>query len=43
VHKVGITPDVEVPLPEGSNGMFEFADTVNDVQLQKAIEVVKGM
>ncbi|MBQ2701271.1 MAG: S41 family peptidase [Clostridia bacterium] len=43
VHKVGITPDVEVPLPEGSNGMFEFADIVNDVQLQKAIEVVKGM
>ena len=43
VHKVGITPDVEIPLPEGSNGMFEFADTVNDVQLQKAIEVVKGM
>ena len=43
VHKVGITPDVEVPLPEGSNGMFEFADVVNDVQLQKAVEIIKGM
>lgn len=43
VHKVGITPDVEIPLPEGNNGMFEFADEVNDVQLQKAIEVLKGM
>lgn len=43
VHKVGITPDVEIALPEGSNGMFEFADTVNDPQLQKAIEVAKGL
>ena len=41
VHKIGITPDYEVPLPEGDNGMYEFADTVNDIQLVKALEVMK--
>ena len=41
VHKIGITPDYEIPLPEGDNGMYDFADTVNDVQLIKAIEVMK--
>ena len=41
VHKVGITPDYEVPLPEGDNGTYEFADRKNDVQLIKAIEVMK--
>ncbi len=40
VHKVGITPDYEVPLPEGDNGSYEFADRKNDVQLIKAIEVM---
>lgn len=40
VHKVGITPDYEVPLPEGDNGTYEFADRKNDVQLIKAIEVM---
>ena len=40
VHKVGITPDYEVPLPEGDNGTYEFADRINDVQLIKAIEVM---
>lgn len=33
IHKVGITPDVEVELPE---------DATSDVQLEKALEVVKG-
>ena len=41
VHKIGITPDYEVPLPEGDNGMYEFADTEHDIQLIKAIEVMK--
>lgn len=41
VHKIGITPDYEVPLPEGDNGMYDFADTERDVQLIKAIEVMK--
>ena len=41
VHKIGITPDYEVPLPEGDNGMYAFADTVNDIQLAKAVEVMK--
>ena len=41
VHKIGITPDYEVPLPEGDNGMYTFADTEHDVQLIKAIEVMK--
>ena len=40
VHKVGITPDYEVPLPEGDNGTYECADRKNDVQLIKAIEVM---
>lgn len=38
VHKEGITPEIEVPLPEGDNGMYNFADLENDVQLQKAYE-----
>ena len=41
VHKIGITPDYEVPLPEGDNGMYGFADTEHDIQLIKAIEVMK--
>lgn len=41
VHKHGITPDFEVPLPEGDNGMYDFADTEKDVQLKKAYEVMK--
>jgi carboxyl-terminal processing protease len=41
VHKVGITPDYEVPLPEGDNGGYDFADMEHDVQLIKALEVMK--
>lgn len=41
VHKIGITPDYEVPLPEGDNGMYTFADMVHDVQLVKALDVMK--
>ena len=41
VHKIGIEPDFEVPLPEGDNGMYSFADVEHDVQLKKAIEVMK--
>ena len=40
VHKVGITPDVEIHLPEGDNGMYDFAD-LNDPQLAKALEVMQ--
>ncbi len=40
VHQVGIEPDIVVPLPEGDNGMYEFADLENDVQLQKAYEAM---
>ena len=40
VHGIGITPDVEVPLPDGDNGMYDFADTEKDVQLKKAVEVM---
>ena len=43
VHKIGITPDYEIPLPEGDNGMYDFADTEHDVQLNKAVEVMKEM
>lgn len=40
VHKVGITPDVEIPLPDGDIGMYEFGD-LNDPQLAKALEVMQ--
>ncbi len=40
VHKVGITPDVEVHLPQGDNGMYEFGDLA-DPQLNKALEVMQ--
>ena len=41
VHKVGIAPDYEVPLPEGDNGMYDFADLDHDILLIKAVEVMK--
>ncbi len=40
VHGAGITPDVEIPLPEDDNGMYEFADVEHDPQLKKAYEVM---
>lgn len=40
VHKVGITPDVEIPLPDGDNGMYDFGD-LSDPQLAKALEVMQ--
>lgn len=39
VHNVGITPDVEMPLPDGDIGMYDFGD-LNDPQLSKALEVM---
>ena len=41
VHNIGITPDHIVELPDGDNGMYDFLDTENDIQLIKAIEVMK--
>jgi carboxyl-terminal processing protease len=41
VHKVGLAPDVEIPLEEGDNGGYDFADQEHDPQLKKAIEVMK--
>jgi carboxyl-terminal processing protease len=40
VHKVGITPDVLIELPEGDIGMYEFGD-LSDVQLAKALEIMQ--
>ena len=40
VHKTGIAPDVEIPLEEGDNGGYDFADQEHDPQLQKALEVL---
>ncbi|MCR4882726.1 MAG: S41 family peptidase [Clostridiales bacterium] len=40
VHKIGITPDIEVKLPEGDPGIYEFGD-LKDPQLKKAWEVMK--
>ena len=41
VHQEGITPEYIVELPEGDNGMYEFADTDKDVQLKKALEITR--
>jgi len=40
VHEVGIIPDVVIERPEGDTGMYEFADTENDIQLKKALDVM---
>lgn len=40
VHKIGITPDVEIELPEGDNGMYEFGD-LSDPQLARALEIAR--
>ena len=32
---------MEVKLPEGDNGMYDFADLEHDVQLQEALEAMK--
>ena len=40
IHKIGITPDVEVDLAEGDNGMHEFGDLA-DAQLARALEVMQ--
>lgn len=39
VHKLGITPDVEIHLEQGDNGMYEFGD-LTDPQLAKALEIM---
>lgn len=41
VHKIGITPDIEIPLEEGDNGMYDFADPEHDPQLAKALETME--
>lgn len=43
IHNIGISPDYEVPLPEGDTGMYAFADTEHDVQLNKAVEVMNEL
>ncbi|MGN0778093.1 MAG: S41 family peptidase [Aristaeellaceae bacterium] len=40
VHKIGITPDVVVELPEGDNGMYAFGDLA-DPQLSRALELMQ--
>ena len=40
VHTIGITPDVECPLPQGDNGIYEFAD-LSDPQLARALEIMQ--
>ena len=41
VHEKGIKPDVEIPLPEDDPGGYDFADMEHDIQLMKAVEVMK--
>jgi carboxyl-terminal processing protease len=41
IHGIGIEPDIEIKLPDDAQGYgYEYYDT--DVQLQKAVEVLKG-
>ena len=40
MHKIGVTPDVEVSLAEGDNGMHEFGDLA-DAQLARALEIMQ--
>ena len=40
VHKIGITPDVEIDLDEGDLGMHPFGD-LTDAQLARALEIMK--
>ena len=40
MHKVGLKPDVEIPLAEDDPGGYDFADSEHDPQLQKALEVM---
>jgi len=43
VHKTGITPDVEVTMPEDASGVtYELGD-LRDVQLRKAYEVAQEL
>ncbi len=41
VHKEGIEPDIISERPEGDNGMYDFADLTNDVQLKTALEIAR--
>ena len=41
VHEIGITPDVIVEPAEDDTGSYDFADTTNDLQLKKALEVME--
>ncbi len=41
VHEKGIEPDVVVPLEEGDNGSYKFADLEKDTQLIRALEVLR--
>ena len=40
VHSIGITPDIIVELPDGDNGMYEFADLA-EPQLSRALEAMR--
>ena len=42
VHKVGITPDVPVPMPEGDTTLYELGD-LQDLQLSRAYAVALSM
>lgn len=42
IHKIGVVPDYECPLPEGDVGMYDFGD-LTDPQMAKAIEVIREM
>ena len=42
VHKVGITPNVLVPMPEGDTTLYELGD-LQDLQLSRAYAVALSM
>lgn len=43
IHKVGLTPDVEVVLPQGEMPVAPVDGNKLDAQVAKALEVVKGL
>ena len=43
IHKTGVTPDVEVQPAEGYIRATYEPDLENDVQLQTAVDVLRGL
>ena len=40
IHKIGITPDEEILLPESNNNIYDVEEN-DDTQLKRAVEILK--